>query len=270
MASTVVNTTLQVATLSIPVAVKKITAKKDVELGRATLAGNAIARPDVDSVTGEKVTAENIQKGVWEGDTFKPISADSLAEIDEATKIEAFEISEFVPLASIPWERATDSYFIAPQRSSKGPSGAKAMALLHRGLKATKSAGVMKIAFRSRQQLAIVYPKGNGLYLTTLAWAEDFAQAAEADILGDVAVEKAHVDQAVMLIKALSADDPQDALDSKVDDLRAARQALVDEALLGKGVKGKAKKAAAPVQDSMEAALEASLAAALAKTPTPA
>jgi DNA end-binding protein Ku len=265
MASTVINTTLQVgATIFIPVAVKKIAAKKDVALENATRAGNRVAMPKIDSVTGEKITSEDVVKGVWDGDTFKPIPAEAIEAIEDATKIETFVITEFIPLASIPWERVQESYFLAPQRESKGPAGAKAMALLHRGLAKSKSAGVLKIAFKSRQQLAIVYAQGGGLYLSTMVWAEDWAQADEANMLADVAVEKNQAAMVVTLIEALTAPDAQVALDSKSDDLRPLRAALITEALAGKPVKKGKAKAAAPVQDGMEAALEASLAAALA------
>jgi DNA end-binding protein Ku len=265
MASTVTNTTLQVgATIFIPVAVKVIQEKKDVEMGRGTLAGNKVARPDVDSVTGEKVSAREgtIVKGVWDGDVFKPIAPEALEAIEDATKLETIEVSEFIALAEVPWERAQASYFLAPQKAAKGPSGATAMALFQRALAKSKKAGVVKIMLKTRQQLAVVYAQGGGLYITTLAWAEDWAQADEANLLADVTVDKAQVGMAVQLIEALSADDAQGALDSKADDLRALRGALVAEALAGKTVKGKAKKAAAPVVDGLEAALEASLAAA--------
>lgn len=266
MASTVTNTTLQVGLLSIPVALRKIKATEDVQIGTASLAGNPVKMPKVDGVTGEALTSEDIQKGVWDGETFKPIAAEALEELAEATKIEVYEITEFIPLASIPWERADGSYFLAPQKAKgAGPAaGAKAMALLHRGMVKTKTAGVMKIMLRTRQYLAVLYPKGDGLYVTILTWSEDWKQADEANVLEGIAVESKTVEMAVGLIEALTVTDAQGALDSKTDEVRAERSKLVEAALAGKAVKAKPRKKAEAEVTGLEALLEQSLAAAKA------
>lgn len=268
MASTVTNSTLQFGILSIPVALRAISDPKEVSFGRASSAGNPVKRVDLDEVTGEAVNSDNpAVKGVWDGEVFKPISAESIEAIDEASKLDAFEISTFVPLSTVPWERAKASYFLAPQKSKSGPaSGAKAMALLHRALVKTKKAGVMKLNLRgSLQHLAVVYAHGDGLFVTLLVWSEDWAQADEANVLEGVKVESAMVEQAANLVNALSTDDPQGAFDSLVDDRRAKRAELVEAALAGKPIKAKkaTKKAVEP--EGLEALLTASLAAAQSK-----
>lgn len=267
MASTVSNSTLQVGLISVPVALKKIKATEDVLIGTASLAGNPVKMPKIDGVTGEALASEDIQKGVWQDeDTFKPIPAEALAELEAATKIEVFEVNEFIPLTAVPWERAQSSYFLAPQKSKgAGPAhGAKAMAILHRGMVKAKAAGVLKIMLRTRQYLAVLYPKGDGLYVTVLAWSEDWKQADEANVLEGVAVPAAVVDQAHDLIKAMMSLDPQGALDSQVDEVRAERAKLVEEALAGKTVKAKAKPKAKAEDNGLEALLAQSLAAAQA------
>ena len=263
MARAVSNSTLQVGLLSIPVALCKIKPTEEVLIGRASAAGNPIKRVESDAVTGEVVGEESVaQKGVWDGDDFKPITPEALEELAAVTAIEVFEITEFIPLSSVPWERVQDSYFLAPQKA-KGAgqaAGAKAMALLHRGMVKTKTAGVLKIMLRTRQHLAVVFPKGDGLYVTTLVWSEDWTQADDANVLEGIAVEAKMVEMAVGLIHALTVTDTQAALDSKTDDVRAERTKLVEAALAGKPVKAKGAKKAAPVADGLEALLAQSLA----------
>lgn len=261
MASTVSNSTLQVGLLSIPVALRKIKATEDVQIGTASLAGNPVKMPKVDGVTGEALEAEDIQKGVWDGETFKPIPADALEQMAEATKIEVYEINEFIPLADVPWERVDGTYFLAPQKAKgAGPAaGAKAMALLHRGMVKTKTAGVMKIMLRTRQYLAVLYPKGDGLYVSILTWSEDWKQADEANVLEGVAVEAKTVEMAVGLIEALTVTDAVAALDSKTDDVRAERSKLVEAALAGKAMKAKPRKKAAAEESGLEQLLAQSL-----------
>lgn len=271
MASTSINTTLQVSAITIPVGMRKIKQSQDVKIERATLDGNKAVQRLFDAQVAEddaNITAENVltdedfQYGVFESEgVFKPISADAIKEIEEATKLDTFAVEEFIPVSAIPWERATDTYFLAPQRGKGGAASAKAMALLNRAMRKAKKAGVMKICLTKRQYLAVVYAKGDALFVTLLAWAEDWAQADEANVLAGVAVDAAQVDMAVTLIEALATDDAQTALDSKVDDLRVEKAALVEAAKAGKPVKAKAKKVASEDPSGLEALLAASLAA---------
>lgn len=267
MASTAANSTLQVATLSIPVALRKIQERKDVMLVTASQSGNAVANVRTDSVTSEVVETAEIQKGVYDdAGVFRAISQEALDAAVEATKLDAFEIAAFIPLKDVPFERAKASYFLAPQKGKNGKASASAMALLHRAMQKEKKAGIMKICLRTRQQLAVVYPVGKGLYVTTLEWSEDWAQADEANVLENVAVAPEALAMAVDLVKTLTAPDSTALLDAQVDDLRAERQKLMDIALSGKPVpvrKAKAKAEAEP--DGLLAQLEASLALASAK-----
>lgn len=263
MASTSTNSTLTVGTLVVPVALKKISDKKEVAIGRA-INGHKIARKEIDSVTGEVVTPDAIQRGVWENDTvFKEIAADAIEAIEEATKLDEFAINTFIPYAAIPWERGSETYFLAPQKGKGGPQSARAMKLLQKALLKSKRAGVMKVCLTKRQYLAVLHAKGKRLYVTILAWSEDWTQASEADdALAGITVEAAHVDMAVQLIEALSTDDVEAALNTPTDSLRAERAKLIEDALAGKAVKPRGKKAAPKADDSLMAALEASLVAA--------
>lgn len=270
MASTVSNTTLQFGMLSVPVALRKIRAAEPPSLGRATPDGKAVTQ--VLSAAGDSAPVERAEllRGVWDGDDFKPIPAEDLEALEEATKLEALEITEFIPLSDVPFERATNCYFLIPQKAKGGPSGAKAMALLLHAMRATKAkpnaparpavAGVMKLCLRSKQQLAVVYPKGDGLYVSTLAWSEDWTQAHEADVLGDVEVDKAHAAMAEKLVTAMMAPDAEAALDSKVDDKRVGMQALIDAALAGNPMPKMKGQRVVEATDSLEQMLQESLA----------
>src|SRR3954464_9697729 len=106
----VVNTTLEVGLLTVPVGLEKVAETKEPSFDRATKNGNAVARIEVDSVTGERLeSSEDIVKGGGEDAKsktgFKEIPADKIAEINEATKIESFAVDSFVPLAEVPFER---------------------------------------------------------------------------------------------------------------------------------------------------------------------
>jgi DNA end-binding protein Ku len=287
MPRTVSNTTLAIGPLVIPVALRKITDRKDVKIDRASKYGNPCKQQMVDGETFEVLSGptvddaeaeENFIHGVWDGEPdkggeFRPIPSEAIEAIKAATKLDTLNIDHFVPLSEVPWERTMDAYYLAPQR---GSASGRSLALLLRALQGqTKGkrvireprAGVFKMVLRSRQYLAVVYPKGDGLFVNTLCFAHDFAQADEAATsLEGVAVNEAHLSVALDLVEAMTA--PADVIDTYEDDLIPLKAALVEQALAGQAVqptKTAAKVAVPTGPDAIMAALTASLAAAQAK-----
>lgn len=253
----VVNTTLEVGMLSVPVGLNKVAESKDVKIDRASQNGNKIKRVERDELTSEVVESDDVQRGVFADDGFKPIPADALEEIELATKIDTFAIEEFVSLEDVPFERATSCYFIAPQKGVN----AKPLRILYEALKASGKAGVFKFVLRSRQHAAVLYAQNGGLYVNTLVWAEDWTRAKRAqESLDGIEVDPKMVALAVDLIDNMT--EGREAIDALTDDLRPLKQQLVDDALAGRKVKAPEKKkvAVADAGDALEQALRASLA----------
>jgi Ku protein len=268
MARTVQNTTVTVGLLTVPVALRKITQKQDVKLDRASAAGNKIKRLEVDSVTGEVIDTEAVQHGKFDGETFHPISAAAIETIEAETKIDAFEIEDFIPLADVPFGRVIDAYYLAPQAKS---GGAKPLRLLYESLRKTKKAGVFKLTLTKRQYLAVLYADNGGLIVNLLSFADDFRQASEADeAIATAEVKPAEIAMAVELVNTLADLTEPGVIDSFSDDLVALKQRLVDEALAGRTltVSGKPAPAVATGPDVLMESLKASVAAAAKKKQT--
>jgi DNA end-binding protein Ku len=268
MASTVRNSTLSIGgTFIVPVALRKITTKGDVNFHRGCKDGAEVKRLEVNGNTGEPVTAEDIVKGFRDEDgTFYPIPAEAIATIDAATKLDSFDIDFFVPLADIPLSRATDSYYLVPAKGSSP----KALRLLLDALKPIPKgaekrgamAGVFKLMPRSLQHLAVVYAQGDGLFVSTLAWEADFRQADEAmGSLAGLDSDKKHLEAARALVATYT--EPVEAIDSLTDEVREMRAELIAQAAAGKPIEA-APASAAPKKaaDDLMASLEASLVAA--------
>lgn len=268
MASTVRNSTLTIGgTFHVPVSLRKITSKGDVNFHRGCADGAEVKRLEVNGLTGEPVEAADIVKGFRDADgTFYPIPAEAIANIDAATKLDSFEVDFFVPLEDIPLARATDSYYLMPTKGSSP----KALRLLLDALKPIPKgpdkrgamAGVFKLMPRSLQHLAVVYPMGDGLFVSTLAWAADFRQADEAmGSLAGVDSDKRHLEAARALVANYT--EPVDAIDSLSDEVRERRAELIAKAAAGRPIEA-APVSAAPKKaaDDLMAALEASLVAA--------
>ena len=203
------------------------------ELGTSAEAvlATASAPQYVDLVTGEVFAEEQVQRGVWDGDTFYALDGEEIRRIDESLAQPDLTIQQFVPLGSIPWERVKGGYYLIPNKGA----GLKALNLLRCALEQTGKAGVALLMPKSRVHLAIIYAAHGGVIISTLAYAEEWKQVREgAATLEDPRGEPSEkeLDLAVALVNALSEDDAE-ALDQIVDLQAQAKVELIEQAKLG-------------------------------------
>jgi DNA end-binding protein Ku len=268
VASTIRTLVLNVATLSVPVALKTASEKKLPSFSTASPKGNrfekfvgtgieeesVVETPEDakavaeelgvpveevqngkrtryrDTVTGEVFEEHEIKHGVWEGDTFYAIDKHEIEKINALTKLDELTIQGFVPLDDVPWERVKNGYYLTPNKGA----GLKALNLLRVALEQTGTAGVALLCPKSRVHLALIYARHGGVIVSTLAFAEEWAQVREgAASLSDPRGEptEKEVEMAVKLVEALSTDA---AVLDGVGDLQANMKAdLVEKAKMG-------------------------------------
>lgn len=263
MASTVKSTTLSFGMVSAPVALKKVADKKEIGFSMASPTGNGVKQVYTDMVTGEIVGGrDECLKGIFDDPKnkigFHEVPAESIAAIDASSKIEGLIIDGYMPLSDVPFERVESAYFIAPA-GKMGAVATKPLALLRDAMVAEGVAGYGKLTMTTKQRAFIVFAKDGGLFLTTLVFAEDFEQAAEAgEALAGVETDEKFLNLARTLITASMGS--LDALDTLRDETRDAKATLVEKALAGEKIEApEAVAEMAPVID-IEAALLASIA----------
>jgi DNA end-binding protein Ku len=243
-----------------PVSLRGASEKKDVTFDNATEDGNPIKRIEIDGgkepveveverevvhpPTGrrkkplvEKVTETKLAylpyegekvKGVRTGDEFFAIKPEEVEQIEELTKLDTLTINEFILAADVPWERAQACYYLAPPKGV----GAKTLATLRDAMEAKGVVGVAKLMPKSRQKLAIIYPKHGGLMVTCLSYADTFAQVVD----GAAAIGNVEINPKVqtLLEKVIAASvQPVTALDEYRDDLIDYKADLIERAKLG-------------------------------------
>lgn len=247
--------------LRLPVSLRGASERQDLTFDRATEDGDAIrrleyadsddARVEVEverevevpptgrqrkprkEIVTEKVTAYlpyggEIVRGVREGDEFFPIQKEEVEEIEARTKLLTLTINEFVKLGEVPWERAQACYFLAPPKGV----GAKALATLRDAMERKGVAGVAKLMPKSRQKLAIVYPRYGGLMVTCLAYSATFRQVVEgAAAISGVEPNPRLVELTEKLIGLTT--QPVAVLDEYSDDLIVLKADLMERAKLG-------------------------------------
>lgn len=152
---------------------------------RATIVQHAFGA----GAAGEQ-PAEEVRHGVWvesgEGREWVDLT-DSLAAIDERTRLVGMELAATVSSTAVPRHRVRDAYFVAPA----GRGAPKVLALLWRGLREKRAAGLVRWTKRTNQALGALVPVGTParpvLMLLELAWAAEVREAPARAVLSEAA-----------------------------------------------------------------------------------
>lgn len=263
MATTIRTLRLEVESFSVEVALRGASEARDVTLGRALPVygepeadgeGNEvkpvigyvpisridIEQPDEDveeftwdikREKGKVIQAQydgEVARGVWEGSEFYAISDEEIEQIDSLTKIDTLTIQEFIPAEDVPWERAQASYYLAPPKGA----GAKHLVTIRNAMQERRVVGVAKLMPKSRQKLAIIYPKHGGLMVTCLAYSDTFEQVrAGAAEIESAEPSPVALDLMKTLIDLKMA--PVEVLDEYSDDQIVLRADYIERAKLG-------------------------------------
>ena len=235
------NTVLELGTLEVPVAIHSATEQKDVAFQTASPEGNKVKRMHRDEETGEFYEEAELQKGIWVGDEFKPISKDAIDAIKAEGKLPSIKIDKTVPLKDLTpmlAQRTKGTYYVTTQT---GGPGARSLRVIRDALKRSKSAAIGKFTLKGRQYPFALSATNGTLALTTMRFADSFrdsdqyAEAMEA-VAADATV-KAAVKMTTEIFEAMQVD--ASALDEYDDDAIPAKNKLLDEAVAGKPPKGK-------------------------------
>ncbi|HJP82131.1 MAG TPA: Ku protein [Fimbriimonadaceae bacterium] len=152
----------------------------------------------VNESTGEKVPWENIVKGyeysknnfvILEDEDFKKASV-------EATQM--IEIQNFVAESEIGDEFFEKPYILVPQKKAE-----KGYVLLRETLKETARVGIAKVVIRTREYLAAMAAREEGLVLLLLRFADELRPIKEFDLPSSSPSEYRVTDREIELAKQL-------------------------------------------------------------------
>lgn len=259
----ITNTTISFGMVRLPVQVMQaIETANDVTFKLAGPKGEPLTQFYADP-DGTVVPRDDMQKGMFQGEQFFPISKDDLAAIEDATKIEGLPIDEVVDADEF-WSRAhriCGMYYVQSSQSKTAKGSINAFKLFVDVLEARGEVMVTKWTARSRQKQLVLWPKDGILYASALTFAGDVREADDgvrAHLAGTYS--QAEYEMADKLLAAMR-QDRSTALEMEVDDAVVLKAKLVDDALAGHGIE-------APVRSTPDVqkttALADSLAASLA------
>jgi DNA end-binding protein Ku len=241
--------------VNVPVRLYSATEDRDVSFHQVHAEdGGRIRYKRVCQVCGEEVAYADIAKGyeMDNGDVIV-LTDEDLAELPLPTA-KTVELLAFVPVEQVDPVSYAKSYYLEPDKA-----GIKPYTLLRDALEEAGRVGLVKVAIRNRESLAVLRPRDDILVLQTMVWPDEVREA-EFDSLSDgVKSTKAERDVAKTLIETMAEDyDPTQYTD-------AYREAL-EEVVEAKATGGEVRKVEepeekAPVVD-LVAALKASVEAA--------
>jgi len=126
--------------------------------------GNRIKLQNVDAVSGETVTRDDMIKGYEVGkDQYVQVEDEELAEIAIESS-HTVEIEKFVPKASIDDRYRDTPYYIAPEDKV----GQEAFAVIRDAMKKKKMVGIGRVVMARRERMMMLEPFEKGIMGTTL------------------------------------------------------------------------------------------------------
>lgn len=212
--------------VTIPIKLYGATEERDISFRQVHDAdAGRIRYKRVCEVCGDEIPYEHIVKG-YEAADGRLVTLDS-SDFDDLPlpSAKAIEIVQFVDIEQVDPSYFSKSYFL----EAEGP-GVKPYVLLRQALAESGRAGIVKVAIRSRETLALIRAKDELLVLHTMLWPDELRDGAFAAPPDTATASKAEVGMATMFIDQLTADFDPTAFE---DSYRAALEQVVAAKLEG-------------------------------------
>ncbi|HSY14711.1 MAG TPA: Ku protein [Jatrophihabitantaceae bacterium] len=223
--------TVSFGLVSIGVKMYSATEERDVSFHQVRRSDGARIRyRRVAESDGEEVAYGDIAKG------FPLPSGEMVVLTDEdfadlpLPSARVVDVLQFVPLEQVDPIYFAKSYYLEPEAAAIKP-----YVLLRNALDQTGMAGVVKVAVRSREQLALLRVRDGVIVLETMVWPDEVRRPEFPFLEQDVAIRPQEGKMAESLVASMVGEfDPE----QYTDDYRAALQQVIDAKIEGHQVAG--------------------------------
>jgi DNA end-binding protein Ku len=213
--------------VSIGVKMYSATEERDVSFHQVRRSdGSRIRYKRVAEADGEEVQYADIAKGyaLPSGDVVVLTDAD-FADLPLPTARVA-DVLQFVPLDQVDPIYFAKSYYLEPEQNALKP-----YVLLRDAMEASGMAGLVKVAVRNREQLAVLRVREGVIVLETMIWPDEVREPEFGFLDQDVDLRPQETKMAQSLIASMSGDfDPS----LYTDDYREALQKVIDAKVEGR------------------------------------
>lgn len=220
MAQTVWKGSISFGLVSIPVRLSSATEEKDVSFRQVRASdGSRVRYKRVAEADGEEVAYADIAKGYeLPGGAMVILTDEDLADLPVPSS-HAVDVVGFVPFDQIDPTALVRSYYAEPT------ADAKPYVLLRDALEESGRVGIVKIALRNRERLAVLRAHEGVLVIQTMLWPDEVRAAKFGFLDDDITVRPQEMAMAESYIETLSGDF---APDEFTDDYREALLQVVN------------------------------------------
>jgi DNA end-binding protein Ku len=215
--------------VSIGVKLYTATEERDVSFHQVRRTdGSRIRYRRVAESDGEEVAYGDIAKGYQlpSGDTVV-LTDEDFADLPLPTA-RVVDVLQFVPAEQIDPIYFAKSYYLEPEKNAVKP-----YVLLRDALDASGQVGLVKVAIRSREQLATLRVRNGVIVMETMIWPDEVREADFAFLDSDVDLRPQERQMAESLVSSMSGDfDPSEY----TDNYREALQQVIDAKVEGREV----------------------------------
>jgi len=215
--------------VSIGVKLYSATEEKDVSFHQVRRTdGSRIRYRRIAEADGEEVSYSDIAKG------FQLPSGETVILTDEdfadlplpSTKV--VDVMQFVPIDQIDPIYFAKSYYLEPEKAALKP-----YVLLRDALDSSGQAGVVKVAIRNREQLALLRVRDGVIILSTMIWPDEVREPDFSFLGQDVDIRPQERAMADSLVASMAGDFNSE---DYTDNYRTALQEVIDAKIEGREV----------------------------------
>ena len=215
--------------VTIPVRLYSATEERDVSFHQVRRSdGSRIRYRRVAEADGEEVQYSDIAKG-YQLDSGESVilTDEDFADLPLPTK-NSLDVLQFVPAEQIDPIYFSKSYYLEPEKQ-----GTKPYVLLREALESSGMVALVKVAIRSREQLATLRVRDGVIVLETMLWPDEVRVPEFAFLDEKIELRRQETAMAETLVASMAGDfDP----DEYTDDYRAALLEVIEAKAAGREV----------------------------------
>ncbi len=193
--------TISFGLVSIPIKVYPAASSKSVHFNMLDGETHSRVKQQYINAKGDVVARGDMVKGYeYSRDQYVIFTEDELKAL-EAKSDRSVEIAEFVPM-----QRVDALYFGSSQLLGPDKGGAKAYRLLNEAMTTMGQVAIGRWNTRGKQQLVLIRPRGRGLVLHILHYADEVRSFDDIEFGDDVKLGAREVELATQLIEQLTSE----------------------------------------------------------------
>lgn len=138
--------------------------------------GDRVVSRYVDAATGKPVKEEDQARGYERGENDYVLLEDEELEAASLESVHTIDIATFAPVDAIDWIWLDSPYYLTPD----DPVGVEAYCVIRDAMRAERMAAISRLVLGRRERAVSLKPRGAGIVLWTLRYAEEVRDATDA------------------------------------------------------------------------------------------